>query len=102
MRVAIDNIDGPSELAAKALVIAQLLRQCPGPDRPDYWIAALDPPFTIVIDNDDREITHLVLAARWVGTAIGSGMTLLPVDMSPRVPLSPTSSSPGLVRQCRA
>jgi hypothetical protein len=82
MRVAIDNIDGPRQLAAKAPVLAQLLRQLPGPDRPDYWVAELDPPLTIVIDNHDREITHLVLAARWVGTAIGSGMTHLPVGIA--------------------
>ena len=69
MRVAIDNIDGPREFAAKTPVVAQLLRQIPGPDRPDYWVAALDRPFTIVIDNHDREITHLILAASWAGTA---------------------------------
>ena len=81
MRLAIDNIDGPRDLADKAPVTVDLIRQIPGPDRPDYWIATLEMPLAVV-DNHDREVTHLILAARWVGTAIAAGMKHVPVGIA--------------------
>ena len=82
MRLTITSIDGPEQLAANAPLVTDLLRQIPGPDRPDYWIAALQSPLTIVIDNYDRTITHLILAARWEGTTIASGATHLPLGIA--------------------
>jgi hypothetical protein len=82
MRLTITSIDGPQQLAEKAPLNAELLREIPGPDRPDYWLAALDPPITVLIDNHDRRITHLILAARWLGTAIASGANDLPLGIA--------------------
>jgi hypothetical protein len=82
VRLAIDNIDGPRDLADKAPVIVDLLRQISGPDRPDYWIAALEMPLSVAVDNQAREVTHLILAARWVGTAIAQGMKHVPVGVA--------------------
>ena len=82
MRLAIDNIDGPRDLADKAPVIVDLVRQIPGPDRPDYWIAALERPLSVAVDGHDREVTHLILSARWVGTAIAPGMKHTPVGVA--------------------
>jgi hypothetical protein len=82
VRLAIDNIDGPRHLADKAPVIVDLVRQIPGPDRPDYWIAALETPLSMPAEHHDREVTHLILAARWVGTAIASGIKHIPVGIA--------------------
>jgi hypothetical protein len=54
----------------------------PGPDRPDYWLAALSKPIHTVWDNDNWEISHLVLAARWEGTAIATGAMHLPLALA--------------------
>src|ERR1700722_18526623 len=82
MRVSIDNIDGPEDLAEQAPVIADLIRQMPGPDRPDYWIAALSSTVTVGFDNHDPDVTHLILAAWWHGTEIGTGMKHIPVAIA--------------------
>jgi hypothetical protein len=59
-----------------------LVRQIPGPDRPDYWIAALEMPLSVAVDNHGRKVTHLILAARWVGTAIAQGIKHIPVAVA--------------------
>jgi len=82
VRLTIDNIDGPRDLADKAPVIVDLVHQIPGPDRPDYWIAALEMPLSVAVDNHDRVVNHLILAARWVGTAIASGTKHTPVSLA--------------------
>lgn len=82
MRFTVTGIDGPKQLAELAPLATVPIRQIPGPDRPDYWIAALESPITIVIDNFDRRITHFILAARWNGTTIASGVTHLPVGIA--------------------
>jgi hypothetical protein len=82
MRLTITSIDGPEQLAANLPLVTDLVRQIPGPDRPDYWIAELQSPLTVVLNNFDRTITHLVLAARWEGTAIASGATHLPLGIA--------------------
>src|SRR6516165_2475549 len=82
VRLAVDNVDGPAALAEQAPILADLLRQIPGPDRPDYWLAVLTRPLIVVLDNHDREITHLVLAARWVGTEIVAGVRHLTIGVA--------------------
>jgi hypothetical protein len=82
MRFIVTGIDGPKQLEDLALLVTNLVRQIPGPDRPDYWIAVLESPITVVIDNHDRKITHIVLVARWGGTTIASGVTHLPLGIA--------------------
>jgi hypothetical protein len=82
MRLTITSIDGPEQLAAKEPLVTDLVRQIPGPDRPDYWIAVLQSPITVVLNNFDLTVTHLVLAARWEGTAIATGATHLPLGIA--------------------
>jgi hypothetical protein len=82
MRFAITNIDGPQQLAEKAPLIVELVREVPGPDRSDYWLGTLGTPIIVVMDNHDRTITHLILAARWEGTAIASGAVHLPLGIA--------------------
>jgi hypothetical protein len=82
MQLTIESIDGPKELAAAAPLNVELVRQIPGPDRPDYWIAALKTPVRVILNNHDRDITHLTLAARWEGTTIAPGAKHLPVGIA--------------------
>jgi hypothetical protein len=82
VRLTITSIDGPEQLAAYTPLVTDLVRQFPGPDRPDYWIAVLHSPITVVLNNFDLTVTHLVLAARWEGTAIATGATHLPLGIA--------------------
>lgn len=46
-RFRIDGIDvGPDDLAPQLPVECRLMKQLPGPDRPDYFLAALERPLT--------------------------------------------------------
>jgi Immunity protein 27 len=82
MRLIITGIDGPEQLSANVPLVTALVRKIPGPDRPDYWIAELQSPITVVFNNFDRTITHLILAARWQGTTIADGATHLPLAIA--------------------
>jgi hypothetical protein len=60
-----------------------LLREIPGPDRPDYWLGALQEPFHWESKEDGPfEISHLVIAAQWEGTGVQPGITRLPVGVA--------------------
>jgi hypothetical protein len=51
-----------------------LLRKIAGPPRrPESWLAELRTLLSWTKDGETRTIRHLVLAARWQGTAIGPG-----------------------------
>jgi hypothetical protein len=64
MRLGIDGIDGPDILADNAPIFVELVRQIPGPDRPDYWIAALDTALDVTVEKHHQTVTHLILAPR--------------------------------------
>ena len=61
-----------------------LLRQIPGPDRPDYWIGALEKPFQWISGSEPGafNITHLILATQWEETSVRPGVTRLPVGIA--------------------
>jgi hypothetical protein len=60
-----------------------LLRQLPGPDRPDYWIGQVKEPFEWTGKEDGQmTITHLVLASQWENTRVSEGVTRLPVGIA--------------------
>jgi hypothetical protein len=100
MRLTITSVDGPEQLAANAPLVTDLVRQIPGPDRPDYWIAELQSSLSVVLDNFERTITHLVLAARWEGTTIASGATHLPLGIAYVTDLSLLNDSELNFRKC--
>jgi hypothetical protein len=100
MRLTITSVDGPEQLAANAPLVTDLVRQIPGLDRPDYWIAELQSPLTVVLDNFDRTITHLILAVRWEGTPIASGATHLPLGIAYVTDLSLLNDSELDFRKC--
>lgn len=107
-RLRIDAIDvGPADLGPQLPAEARLLRQAPGPDRPDYFFAVLDEaiayrttldalreqnvdpdaadPQLIRINDDgsvDLRIFGIVFAARIAGEAPHAGMERFPVTLA--------------------
>jgi len=61
-----------------------LLRQIPGPDRPDYWLGKLQKPFQWISGSEPGalEIEYLVLATQWQETSVRAGVTRLPVGIA--------------------
>ena len=83
MQLTIYDIDhAPEELHEQTPIVVDLLRQIPGDDRPDYWLGAVQRPIRYIKDNFELSITHLILAARWVGTQIAPGVQHLPVGIA--------------------
>jgi hypothetical protein len=82
MRIKIRTVDhAPDELYEQTPFEAVLIRELPGPDRPDYWLAALPKPLRWLRGGVETTVKHVVLAARWQGTRIGKGMWCLPVKI---------------------
>jgi hypothetical protein len=82
MHLTITGIDGPRELAEKTPLAIKLIREMPGPDRPDYWLGLLDSPINIGTENHERTVTHLIVSARWAATRIRSGARHLPLGIA--------------------
>ncbi len=83
MRLTVTAVDnGPPELEAQVPAEVSLSHMLPGRDRPDYWLGKLDRPLQWTDDGAEREVTHLVLAARWEGTQIASGAAALPINIA--------------------
>jgi hypothetical protein len=82
MQLTIADVDyAPEDLSSQTPIVAELIKELPGPDRPDYWLAELSRPIHWSA-GQPREITHLILAARWVGTRIAPGARHLPVGIA--------------------
>ena len=83
MELTIDNIDPDrGDLHDQVPIVVDLLREIPGEDRPDYWLASPRKPIKWLKDNHDHVVSHLVIAARWQGTRIEPGVTHLPVGIA--------------------
>lgn len=83
MELTIADVDhAPEDLQEQTPLVVELLRELPGDDRPDYWLGRLHTPIRWLHDNQERRITHLVLAARWEGTRIEPGVESLPVGIA--------------------
>ncbi len=59
-----------------------MIRQIPGTDRLDYWLAELDRPVTWRRGDRERRITHLVVCSRHEGTAISEDMVGLLIGIA--------------------
>ena len=83
MELTITGVDfAPDDLYEQTPFVVDLLRELPGDDRPDYWLGELRTPIRWLQDDHEREITHLILAARWEGTRIEPGVKNLPVGIA--------------------
>jgi hypothetical protein len=75
MRIRFDNVDyAPEELYEQVPFEAEFIRMVPGPDRPDYWLASLIKPLRWNREGQETEVTHLVLAARFMGMSLEPGL----------------------------
>jgi len=83
MQLTVTSVDyAPDELYGQVPIVVNLLRQMPGSDRPDYWLGSVTPPLHWVVDGVGREITHLVVSARWVGGQLVTGARHLPLNIA--------------------
>lgn len=83
MQLTITSVDyAPEDLYEQVPIVVELIRQIPGDDRPDYWLGALRTPVRWLVENHVREVTHLVVAARWQGTTIAVEVQNLPIAIA--------------------
>lgn len=83
MKLTITGVDyAPEGLDSQVPIVVKLIREIPGDDRPDYWIGEVKTPIRWVDQNHEKEITHLILAARWEGTRIEPNAKDLPVGIA--------------------
>jgi hypothetical protein len=83
MKLKITSVDhAPSELHDQVPFAVKLLRQLPGPDRPDYWLGEIEGGLRWIDANIEREVRHVILAARWVGTQIEPHVEHLPIGIA--------------------
>jgi hypothetical protein len=83
MKLSISSVDyAPEELHEQTPFNIELIRQIPGEDRPDYWLGKLNKPLNWNNGNTPTEITHVIVAARWVGTKIEPHVENIPVGIA--------------------
>lgn len=63
----------PAELKDQLPLRLTLLRKMPGNDRDDYWLAQVDPPIRWA-EKESQPIHHVIVAPRFVGEALKSGV----------------------------
>ena len=82
--IRITSVDyAPPELEAQTPIEARLLKKIKGTDRhPYYWTAVLSKPIRWLNQGRESEVTHVVVAARWLGMEIGLGMKQMPIGIS--------------------
>jgi hypothetical protein len=79
----ITDVDyAPEDLHDQTPLVARLIRQIPGTDRPDYWLAELDDPVRWKKGNAESQITHLVVSSRYEGTSISEDMAGLVIGIA--------------------
>lgn len=83
MQLTIVSVDyAPEELYGQTPLVIDLLREIPGPDRPDYWLGRAVKPIIWLDENIERQITHVIVAARWEGTRIEPHVQNLPIGIA--------------------
>lgn len=83
MQMTITSVDyAPDELYEQAPLVVDLLRPMVGTQGVTYWLGKVQQPIRWVVDGCEREVTHLMLAARWVGDRIRSGVRQMPVNIT--------------------
>jgi hypothetical protein len=83
MRFSVTSVDyAPDDLYEQTPFSATVLRQIPGSDRPDYFLAQLDRPLKWKTEKEESSVTHIVVTPRWVGGALSSAMRTTPVNIA--------------------
>jgi hypothetical protein len=68
----------PEDLGSQIPCRGALIREIPGPDRPDYWLASLVTPLSWKDGETVRSVKFLVISSRYVGQRVS-------VPMPPRL-----------------
>ncbi len=83
MHLCITSVDyAPESFEAAVPITIKLLRQLPGPDRPDYWLGELEVPFEYVADEKLLKAKYFIVSARWQGTQITPNAENLPINIA--------------------
>jgi hypothetical protein len=83
MRIRISDIDyAPEDLYGQTPFEADIVRYIPGSDRPDYWLAELARPIDWNQNGQQKEISHIILATRYVGDQMTRGIKQRPVSLA--------------------
>ncbi len=83
MQLTITSVDyAPRELDQQTPIVVDLLKELPGDDRPDYWLGVTTKPIRWISENIEREVSHVILAARCQGSRIEPGAKNLPVGIA--------------------
>jgi len=83
MRFIVTSVDyAPDDLHSQTPFRGSILRKIPGPDRPDYHLAQLDSPLKWKKEGEEVPVSHIVLAARWVGGVLTESMRYTPVNIA--------------------
>lgn len=64
----IDADYAPDDLPKQLPVSIELIREIPGSDRPDYWLAKTETP----VKWDDKTVNYLIVAPRLVGDSLNA------------------------------
>jgi len=71
MKAEILSVDsGPEDLDPQVPFTAELVRQLPGQDRPDYWLGQLEHPLTFARNGRQHVVRWVILASRLRGQSI--------------------------------
>jgi len=83
MKINVTSVDyAPPELEGQTPIQLELLREIPGSDRPDYWLAVAAQPIRWLREGREAYLTHIIISARWQGTQIGPRMKQLPIGIA--------------------
>ena len=83
MNATILSVDyAPADLYDQVPFSATLLRQMPGPDRDDYWLARLEEPLTWLHDGESTTVRHIILISRYAGQTITNHVGRIVVGLS--------------------
>ncbi|MDX1484771.1 MAG: hypothetical protein R3229_09835 [Alphaproteobacteria bacterium] len=83
MKLAITYFDPElPEFGGEDPLIVELVREMPGSDRTDYWLAKLPSPIRWTWKKFTCEVTHIVVVAKWEGTKVMPGVSDLPVEIA--------------------
>ena len=83
MRLIVESVEfAPEELHDQVPFVVDLIRQLPGPDRPDYWLGSVVLPLEWWVDGQEHSVRHVVLAARHAGQRIEPGVRELAVNIA--------------------
>jgi hypothetical protein len=83
MELTISSVDyAPEDLYEQTPFVVDMLRELPGKDRPDYWLAKARTPIRWLHQNHERSITHIIVTARWEGTRLTAGVQQIPVGIA--------------------